>query len=471
MKIFSEPILLLSFLMVLIFNGCSISSKTEKPVESYQPTVTVLEPSIINLSFETRLSDIQNALNEAFTGLIYDDNSLEDNGGDNLMVKAWKEGNILLAMKENVLIYKVPLKVWIKAGFKKSAFGYAVSDYRELNAALTLNFRTEIILLPDWSIQTLTSGTDYKWTKEPVVKVGGLNIPVTFVADILLKQNLKTISKGIDESLKTWLDFKPYATEAWKALNSPIVLNETNKIWLQVLPSAFYASPLKASGNRIHFSAGLQSVITSGVGTSPKKTASLPLPLLNITDPTSDLTIINAMVELPFDELNAYASGYVKGQSFTQGKRSVKVEDIKLYGSNGLMVAEVKLSGSYKGSVYFKGIPGFRDSDSTLILRQFDFDIKTRNMLIKSVNWLYQDGFRTMIGNRMKWPLATDLRNLSSGINKNLNSWPLAPGLELKGSMSKLSYNEIVIRDRGIEVYLTAEGKLAIYFRVLENRK
>ncbi|MDX9907819.1 MAG: DUF4403 family protein [Mariniphaga sp.] len=169
MKTLSERILLLSLLAVLLFNGCSTTNKIEKPAESYQLTASVLEPSTINLSFEARLSDIQNALNEALTGLIYEDNSLEDNERDNLMVKAWKEGNILLALKRNVLIYKVPLKVWIKTGFKKSAFGYSVSDYRELNAALTLNFRTEIILLPDWSIQTLTSGTDYKWVSEPVV--------------------------------------------------------------------------------------------------------------------------------------------------------------------------------------------------------------------------------------------------------------------------------------------------------------
>jgi hypothetical protein len=470
MKILFERFLIF-FITGLLLNGCNTTGKIEKPIESYQSNI-LLEPSVINLSFEAGISDIQNAINKAFTGLIYEDNSLEDNGGDNLMIKAWKNGSILLAAKENMLIYKIPLKIWIKAGFKKNVLGYSVSDFRELEAALTLNFRTEIILLPNWSIQTLTSGTDYKWTKEPSVKVGGMNIPFTFVADILLKQNLKTISKGIDESLKAWLDFKPYANEAWEILNSPVVLNETNKIWLQVVPSGLYASPFQSSGNRIHFSAGLQSVITSGVGSfpeNPEKTTSLPLPPLNVTDQISDLTVINAMIALPFDELNAYASVYVKGQNFTQGKRSVKVEDIKLYGSNGLMVAEVRLSGSYKGSVYFRGIPEFRESDSTLILRQFDFDIKTRNMLIKSVNWLYQDGFRTMIGNRMKWPLSADLKKLSSGINKNLNSWPLAPGLELKGNMGKLTYNEMVIRENGIEVYLTAEGKLAIYFRAMKN--
>jgi hypothetical protein len=46
---------------------------------------------------------------------------------------------------------------------------------------------------------------------------------------------------------------------------------------------------------------------------------------------------------------------------------------------------------------------------------------------------------------------------------------PHSPGPELKGNMGKLTYNEMVIRENGNEVYLTAEGKLAIYFRAMKN--
>ena len=94
------------FLLTIIALSAFVSCKSvqvEKPLEAYNNQVFNTRNSVVSFTTQTRIIDIQNELNRSFTGLIYEDNSLENNGGDNVMVKAWKQGDIQLSMNGNIL--------------------------------------------------------------------------------------------------------------------------------------------------------------------------------------------------------------------------------------------------------------------------------------------------------------------------------------------------------------------------------
>ncbi|MBK6965009.1 MAG: DUF4403 family protein [Bacteroidales bacterium] len=455
----------LSMIILVIFTVTSCKTvNVEKPAETYQYEKAELQPSLIGFSAEAKLSDIQKELNREFTGLVYEDNSLDDNGGDNVMIKAWKQGDIKLAMNDNIIIYKVPLKLWIKAGFKTKQLGITLSDYREVNGALALMFRTTITLNPDWTVSTKTEASGYEWITEPVVKVAGLNIPVKFVADLVLQSNLKTISNTIDESVKSYLDLRPYALQAWKSLNEPVSLNDEYKWWLRIKTSDFYASPLTSKNGIIRLQSSVKSVIETMVGQKPVTPSPGPLPKLQISPEMADQVVVNASVDIPFGEINSQAAKYLNGQTFTQGKRSVKVENVTIYGSNGKLVAETRLSGSLEGTIYFSGIPAFNPQDSTLYLKDFDFDLSTKNFLIKSAAWIYQGGFRNMIAKQMVWPLAADIRMIHQELNSSLKAYRLADGVTLNGQVTRLSVGDIMISSEGVKPFISAEGKIRVVF-------
>lgn len=452
------------YAVLLLLTASCATVKIEKPAESYLRDAVKPQPSIIGFTAEARLADIQAELNRSFSGLVYEDNSLDDNGGDNLMVKAWKQGDIQLAMRDNTIIYRVPLRLWIKAGFKTTRLGITLSDYREASGALALMFRTAVNLNPDWTLSTQTETTGYEWLTEPVVKVAGINVPVKFVADLILQKNLRTLSSAIDESVKEYLDLKPYALEAWKSLNQPLILNEEYRVWLRMQTSGFFATPIMAKDGVIRIRTGLQAVIETQVGEKPAGGPPGPLPRLKIGDEAGERVVINASVDIPFAEINRQASQYLSGQTFTQGKRSVKVEAVNIYGSNGKMVAEAKLSGSFRGTVYFKGVPAFDARDSTLMLRDFDFDLATRNVLVKSAAWLYQGGFRNMIARQMVWPMAPEIRMIFGEANRQLRNYRLADGVFLRGQLERLSVDDILLTPDGVRPYLSAEGKINVHF-------
>ncbi|MBW6491136.1 MAG: DUF4403 family protein [Lentimicrobium sp.] len=454
---------ILNPILILILVSCG-TVKIEKPVETYLPGTIRPKSSVIGFTAEARLSDIQKELNRQFSGLVYDNNSLNNNGGNNIMVKAWKEGDIALTMKDNVIIYRVPLRLWIKAGFKTTQLGITLSDYREVNGALALMFRTSVTLNPDWRLSTKTETTGYEWITEPVVKIAGINVPMKFVADLILQKNLKTISSSIDESIKEYLDLKPYALQAWKSLNQPIMLDDEYKVWLSIETSEFFSSHITAANGFIRIQSGARSVIETSVGPKPSVNEPGPLPGLQVSNSVKEGIVVNASLDIPFEEINEQASTYLVGMDFSQGKRKVKVEEVKIYGSKGKLVAETRLSGSFKGTIYFSGIPAFNATDSTLFLKDFDYDISTRNLLVKSAAWLYQGGFRNMMVKEMVWPMASDIKMIYGEINNTLKAYPLADGVVLKGQVNRLTMDEILITPTGVKPFISSEGRINLVF-------
>ena len=94
MQIFSR--ILLGILIGIFASGCTSTNKiaTLKP-EPDDATPLVYEniPSYINLPISVKLKDIENQTNSALNGLIYEDNTIED---DDIEMKVWKQAPITI---------------------------------------------------------------------------------------------------------------------------------------------------------------------------------------------------------------------------------------------------------------------------------------------------------------------------------------------------------------------------------------
>lgn len=458
-----------TYLLLLTISGF-ISCKTvkvDKPLESYDAVRPVPKTSVVSFTAQTKIKDIQNELNKSINGLIYEDNSLENNGGDNIMVKAWKQGEIDIDMKGNTLSYTVPLKTWIKSGFNISKFGLSVSDYRELNAALALKFNTVVTLNADWTVTTKTTSAGYEWLTTPTVRVGGIDISVKFVADMILQSSLKKVGAVIDQNIKEYLDLKPYAEEAWKLAWKPVKLNDQYDVWLKLTPQKLVSSNLSGDKGEIKYKAGMTGIVSLIIGNEPIQENNVkPLPDLLLGEIPTGNTTVFAYITMPFAELTNTASQFAKGKTFEHGKKKVTVEDIKIYGSGADLVAETTLSGALTGTIYFKGKPVFNASDSTISIQNFDYDLSTKNFLVKSASWLYQDGFKRLIANQLKWSIKKEMNLVKSTINNNLNAYKLSDGIVLNGNVTKVQPGSIHITPEGIISEIESTGKFNI---VIEN--
>ncbi len=455
--------LILFFASILVTQSCSSTLlPADKPSEKYSPFSYDPVPSTITLPIEMKVTALEAMLNRQLNGLIYEDNSLDDNGGDNIMVKAWKKENIRIGFENGQFSYRVPLKLWIKAGWKIQQFGITLSDYRELNAEIALNFRTSFILNKDWSVTTVTTSDGYEWLSKPTLKLGPIELPITFIADLIIKYNTGTINSAIDAGLKQSLDLKTTARQAWIELQKPMLLSEEYGLWLRVRPTSVSALPISGSNGIIKHTTSIQAVTECFTGKEPPSLINSVLPDLQIVNKLGDEFLANVVSYIRYEYLDSITRDVLVNTSYTYGKKKITITGVSVYGNESKMIIATDVTGSITGKLYFSGLPMYRASDSSIILNDLQFSIQTKNRLVKSASWLASSGIEKLIGRNMSYPIGAEVRETYDLMVENLKKYELGEGFFISGNLNGLEVQQPVLAPAGIIAPVSIKGKLLV---------
>ena len=454
-------------LAVLAMTSCRSTFIPEKPAESYGTYTYEPKPSLINLPVEMKVVELETFLNKQLSGLIYEDNSLEDNGGDNLMVKAWKKDNIRLNFEKDQFKYTVPLKLWIKAGWKIEKFGISLSDYREVNAEIALDFHTSVSVNKDWSLNTKTISDGFRWISKPLLKIGPIDLPITFIANLIIRYNMETISSSIDEGMKSSLDLKSTAQQAWKDIQKPMLLDEQYMLWLKVTPKAVSAVPLSGNKGVIRHTSSIQATAECFTGKEPSFRINPVLPDIQPSSKLNDNFLVNLTSYISYNYIDSLSKKLLINTSYPVGRKSVTIADVKVYGSDDKMIIETGVTGSLNGRLYFAGKPAYREADSSIVLTGLDFHMKTRNLLLKSASWLANGGIERMLEKKMVYPVGSDLLETYQLLQDNLKHYEIAEGFFLSGQLTRMAVQQPVLTRESIIAPVILDGKI---FVGLENK-
>src|SRR6478752_189270 len=177
----------LSFLIITLSTLIISCSSTTQKIEALKPEpddavpfTYTNTPSFINLPVNIKLKDIENQTNTLLNGLIYQDNTIED---DNIEIKVWKQAPITIVNdhgKEGEKIKTVlPLKVWVKYRIGTKTLGVDLYKTQEfnLNGVVTL---LSSVSLNNWRLTSKTTLKSLDWVESPTMTVFGKNMPVTY---------------------------------------------------------------------------------------------------------------------------------------------------------------------------------------------------------------------------------------------------------------------------------------------------
>jgi len=455
--------LLFFFFLAIIFQSCkSTQLPTEKPDEKYNPFSYDPLPSTISLPVEMKVTALEALLNRQLNGLIYEDNSLDDNGGDNIMVKAWKKENIKLGFENGLFSYRVPLKLWIKAGWKIEQFGISLSDYRELNAEIALKFHSSVVVNKDWSVTTVTASDGYEWLSKPTLKIGPVDLPITFIADMIIKYNTQTINSAIDDGLKQSLDLKTTAREAWTGIQKPMLLSEEYGLWLRVSPKTISAMPITGGKGIIKHTSSIQGIAECFTGKQPPSRINPVLPDLLTVNKLSDDFLANVVSYIGYEYLDSITRGMLINTSYTFGKKKITITGVSVYGNESKMIIATDVTGSIKGKLYFSGLPSYRAIDSSIYFKDLQFSIQTKNVLLKSASWLANSGIDKVIGKKMSYPIGSELSETYDMMVESLKRYEIGEGFFMTGNLSGIDVHQPVLAPAGIIAPVSIKGKLSV---------
>ena len=183
----------------------------------------------------------------------------------------------------------------------------------------------------------------------------------------------------------------------------------------------------------------------------------------NIKGNTNDISI-SLITDLPYEEIKQLTKPTLTQQNFTfkNGKKNVKITDIDVYGSNEKMIIKLNLMGSLKGEVFLSGVPKYDATNQTIYFDEMDYDIKTKNILAKSANWLAHDKFVKIMQPYFKYSIAKQLKDIKSSAQKTLNNYKISNGIFLNGKINDLNLNDIVLTQQTLKCIFKIKGNASV---------
>ncbi len=437
------------FLLIVLFLAACKSTKPAKPEEFYNNVNLEPEPSVINIPLKFYKSELLKSINNQIGDMLYEDNNLKDDG---LAMRAKKRENITIDIDATQIKYRVPVDLWIKKDVVLSTV--------EAEGSLALEFTTRYNIKPDWSLETQTELSGHKWLKEPIVKLGFADLPVTSIANIVINQSRKTFAKSIDNEVKNLFDLKKEMERTWKEMHDPFQLSEEYATWLLLNPQSVSMTPLNSNGNMVESTVVVVTKPRIFLGEKPVASTVAKLPQFGYATPGADNFSLYLDTEVPFKEAEKMSKQSMIGEVYTYKNKQVKVEDIGLYGQGNKLVIRTKLSGSYNGDVFLIAQPEYDAKSNQVKLKDVDFDFSSQKALMKSASWLFKGPMKKQIQENLDFYLKYNLEDSKKSIQEALNDYELAPGIHMHGLLDDISVSNVYIATNAIRVRIGLKGKL-----------
>jgi Domain of unknown function (DUF4403) len=432
----------------------------DKPMENYTTETAEARISTLNIPVNIEMWELEHAVNNKINGVIYEDRSFTD---DNLMIVASKSNWITMRLDANSIYYRVPVKVWMLKNITLTNL--------EGEGEIALNFKTNFRIAENWELNTYTEVTDFQWINKPVVKLGFADLPVEYIANIVLNKTKSTLAQAIDKQVKESMNIKQSVQDAWNLMQQPIQLIDTYRMWVKVTPQALSMTPLRTMNNVIQTTISAKGIseVTFGEKPSFRQNTQLPPLVLNENAATDDY-FVTVNTDIPFAEAERLAKINMLGQTFTGGGKTVKIEDIKLFGQGEKMMVETLLSGDFNGNIFFTGTPVFKPETNTVEMDNLDYELKTQNFMYKSLSTLFHSKLKNTMSENMKFPIADKLELMKNTIQLQLANYQINANMSLKGELHDLSVDKTYLTPQGIKVLLTSKGRLNMFVKGLNGK-
>jgi hypothetical protein len=446
---------------ILFFSACSTTkNQPQRPMETYQDPAD-LPPSVstVNIPIRLNAAELERLLNNKLSGDIYADNNVDDDG---LMMKATRTQSINIRLDGFQMFYRVPVKIWV---FKK-LLDNVLTGKRGIEAEgeLALNFRTVLEIKPDWSVESRTELMGNEWIRNMAVKTGIGNLDVKYLADMIISRSRSTITSAIDQQLKSQFQIRKNLEDAWTMMQRPVPITSSyGTWWVKLTPQSVEMTPFATSGDVLKANISVQSLAEVVAGTQqPMFRADTYLPPFKIGNNQNNDFAVSLSTDIPIKEAENLAKSYAVGQVFQPGGKRIEVRDIQMFGQNDKIVVNTTFSGSYNGSLYLVGRPVFDAVKNTVYLEDLDYDLQTKDFLLKSAKWLFDKTILKKMKEACVFPLDDNVKFFKEMMNSQIQNYKFNNNVSLKGFVNDIKVNDMKVLKDKIKIYVSSSGNLNV---------
>jgi hypothetical protein len=292
-----------------------------------------------------------------------------------------------------------------------------------------IKLKSDVELTSNYRIKSSTSFTEFTPIDPCRVTFAQININDVLMGQI--RPELGNLAKMIDTEIGKQ-DLKPYILPVWKALQEDIQIPSTG--YLRFQPQSLSVSEININGFVLNFNVGLTAIPT--IQSTPWNKPSSGLPTLSPYKKGSGFEVYTDL-KMNYDSLSKQLFDIMKTESYALGKEKINITSLRLFPAGEKLGVAVGFAGTKKGMFYLLGNPAFDNSKASLALKNVEYDIATKNVLIKTAKWMMDETIRKKLEEQMVFDLS-DLMNLTKkSIAESLNQ-TMDGRVKIKGTLKSL---------------------------------
>ncbi len=403
--------------------------------------------------------------------MLYKDTNLDD---DNIAVTVTKNGRMSIRAEKDKVYFSVPLHIYAKGQWKWDPCKLcpAIDKTEDTSFDMVIKTESKIGLTEDYKINTITSG-DFEWgNTKPVLELGPLKIGLARFVEPALRSQMATLSKQLDKELQNHLDLKKYVFEAWQMVQEPVKLDDNMNAWLTVVPKEVRMSPLYAHNGTLNTRLGITSYISVTTDGKPQTQVNKVLPKLIMDSRLADDIQIGLTTTIPYTHASKMLQAQVANQTYKYdgGKSAITINDAAITPSGEQLIMMLDVNGKTKagiftkkivGKVYLRGTPYYDAQSASIKVRDVDYDLDTKDRLLKTANWMAKNKFKDMIQAQVNFPIQGQLDDAKKMLQSTLDKQGrVHESLLLRGSIKHITPDNIYLTQEGIKAVVNAKGNL-----------
>ncbi len=445
----------------ILLSGCASSQKIAalKPEpDDAAPLLYDNAVSFINLPIKIKLKDIENQTNKYLTGLIYEDNKIED---DDIEMKIWKLAPISIQNQNGKIKTVLPLKAYVKYRIGTSRLGIDLYDTREFNFNGVVTLLSDVGLT-NWKLHTNTEFKSLDWNESPSVMVLGKAVPITYLINPTVRFFKSKIEKNIDEAIAKSMDYKPNVLDALEKICQPFQMSEAYQSWLRVVPVELYTTQSSLQKDAITFEMGLKCNMETLVGQKPESKFDRSKIVLKPVAKMPEHVSANIVAVSSYTDASNLMTRNFAGQEFGSGSKKVTVQKVNIWHKDGKMIIALDLLGSLNGTVYLSGVPQYNDQTKEIYFDQLDYAVDTKSRLMRTASWMAQGYILKKMQESCRYSIKPNLDEGRKSMMQYLQNYSPMPGVFINGSINDISFQKIQLTNKAIVAFVKLNGDVNV---------
>jgi len=446
--------------LLFLLAGCQ-RVKPDLPVaQAYDPAIP--EPtSYLAGQITFPVAELERKINRALDPVLVKEDAFEGKAGEAWRLRVERTGPVKIHYDAQQVFFSAPLRV-----LYSNPIALTKKRKSRTLCALAVNFASPLAVGENWRLTTRSHLKDYRWIQKPTVQMLGIKINVTKIADKILQKRRADIEAAIDKAVRDELQLNKEIQRIWADMQKPLrISKKPAELWLVPKPFSVATAPVRGNAKAIVVPIRIAFRVGTKVGAEPTLTELEPLPRLMRRDSLAGESSLHVLAFLSYTDINRVLSETIKNDNISLSGKTLTIKDAVMSGGGKSLILKTDVGGVVNGTLYFRGKPHYDTLTNTLTVQNLNFDVQTRETLMKTADWLLHDSLRDTLQAVTVVPLGSEIAQLPDKIHTAFEKGGPGKNTDLDIKAFRLVPQRMVVRPNGIQVLISVKSKVDITVR------